>query len=122
MKKQQLTYWAIAVIIVVIGVVWFYKAKHAGQEKLPTSQPVVQNPTAATTAPASSSQADIWTGVLKNSDNSAKGSIMLVTKDRTIYIRTSRDFQSLVGKNVNVSYEGTWQSFALGDITLSENQ
>lgn len=74
------------------------------QEQKPTDQKVEQT-------------SNSWTGVLKNSDNQAKGNLMLVTADHTVYIHTSRDFSSLIGKNVKVAYTDTLESFVLGDIT-----
>ncbi len=61
-----------------------------------------------------------WTGTLKMSDNAKKGSLMLVTGDHTVYINTSRDFSALVGKKVNVAYQGTLDSFTLGDISAAK--
>ncbi len=57
-----------------------------------------------------------WTGTLKLSDNQKKGTLMLVMEKQTIYINTSRDYSQLIGKNVKVTYEGTLDSFVLGDI------
>ncbi len=64
---------------------------------------------------------DIWSGNLKTSDATNKGNLMLITAERTIYIKTSRDYNSLIGKKVRVSYSGSLQSFVLGDITLQED-
>lgn len=58
-----------------------------------------------------------WEGTLKLSDNLQKGNLMLVTADKKIYIHTSRDFSSLLEKQVVVTYEGTSDAFRLGDIT-----
>lgn len=59
----------------------------------------------------------VWVGTLKNSDNNKKGNLMLIASERVVYIRTSRDFSALVGKKVNVTYEGSLDSFVLGNIT-----
>jgi len=60
--------------------------------------------------------ANSWIGILKTSDNETKGNLMLVTGDRTIYLRTSRDYSALIGKQVSVNYKGTLDSFGLVDI------
>ena len=57
-----------------------------------------------------------WQGTLMASDNSAKGKYKITTDSHTIYIKTSRDYSQLVGKNVTVKYNGTMDSFSLTDI------
>lgn len=58
-------------------------------------------------------------GVLWSSDNIAKGNLMLVTANTTIYINTSRKFNELAGKNVVVSIDGTPDNFTL--LNIEEN-
>jgi hypothetical protein len=58
-----------------------------------------------------------WQGTLQKSDNSAKGNYMLSVNSHIIYLNTSRDYSALVGKPVNVTYNGTLTSFGLVDIT-----
>lgn len=58
-----------------------------------------------------------WQGVLKQSDNAAKGNLMINVDGHLVYIRTSRDYSSLIGKEVKVTYQGTLDNFTLGDIT-----
>ncbi|MBL8029877.1 MAG: hypothetical protein JNN11_01380 [Candidatus Doudnabacteria bacterium] len=58
-----------------------------------------------------------WTGSLKASDNLSKGVYILNVEGKNIYIKTSRDYSSLLDKQVMVTYEGTLESFKLGDIT-----
>ena len=55
-------------------------------------------------------------GILWSSDDEARGNLMLVNSDTTIYIRTSRDFSDLAGKNVIVSIDGTPDDFTLLNI------
>ncbi|MBI2674553.1 MAG: hypothetical protein HYX22_02350 [Candidatus Yanofskybacteria bacterium] len=55
-------------------------------------------------------------GVLWSSGDEAKGNLMLISNNTTIYIRTSRDFNDLVGKHVIASVEGTLDNFTLIDI------
>lgn len=57
-----------------------------------------------------------WIGTLKTSDNLSKGNLMLVTKERNIYLKTSRDWKKLVNTEVRVAYDGNLESFTLIDI------
>jgi hypothetical protein len=66
-----------------------------------------------TTAPDGST----WQGTLEKSDNTAIGSYMIMVSGHKIYLKTSRDFSTLVGKPVNVSYTGSLTNFSLDDIT-----
>ncbi len=122
MKNKQI-YWAVAAIVIIIAIIWAYKAKHEVQQAPvddSLAQLTVDQPSQAT-ATASQTK-NTWLGQLKKSDNSTKGNLMLITKDRTIYMKTSRDFSALLDKNISVTYEGTWQNFVLGDVTLAEQQ
>jgi hypothetical protein len=122
MKNKQF-YWAIAAIVIIVAIIWAYKAKHAIKQTPIMDNVAQQTTNQSTPAPATAAQTEnTWTGVLKKSDSPTKGNVMLVTKDRTIYMKTSRDFSSLLDKNVSVTYEGTWQNFVLGDVTLAEQQ
>jgi len=76
-----------------------------------TIEPV---PTSAVTQ--ESMTGNVWEGTLKTSDNSAKGNFVLVMTDHAIYIRTSRDYSELIGKEVLVSYSGSLENFVLMDI------
>ena len=58
-------------------------------------------------------------GILWSSDNIAKGNLMLVTGDATIYISTSRNFDELKGKNVVVTIDGAPDNFTL--LNIEEN-
>lgn len=60
---------------------------------------------------------NMWEGKLEASDNTAKGNYKLTSGTHVIYIKTSRDYSSLVGKDVKVSYQGSLESFSLQDIT-----
>lgn len=59
---------------------------------------------------------DTLEGVLWSSDDEARGNLMLVNQYATIYLKTSRDFGNLVGKNVIVSVDGTLDNFTLLNI------
>lgn len=58
-------------------------------------------------------------GTLWASDNESKGNLMLVTGNAMVYIRTSRDFNNLKGKEVIISADGTLDNFVL--INIEEN-
>lgn len=79
-------------------------------DKTPTQTP--------STTPTPTTQAEFWEGTLLQSDNTNKGNYKLQTKDHVLYLRTSRDFSSMLGKEVKVSYEGTLENFVLGDIDI----
>ena len=55
-------------------------------------------------------------GTLWLSDNEARGNLMLINSTATVYVRTSRDFSSLVGKYVIVSIDGILENFVLLNI------
>ena len=63
---------------------------------------------------------NVLEGTLKVSNDSTRGNLMLelLNSDRVIYLRTSRDFSSLVGKDVAVTIDGTMEKFSLIDIQL----
>lgn len=51
------------------------------------------------------------TGILKASDNAARGNLMVDSSSGKIYIATKRDFSSLLDKSVTLQAEGTLNSF-----------
>jgi len=61
---------------------------------------------------------NVWLGELRISNDKSRGNLMLMLEDsdRIIYINTSRDYNSLMGKSVAVTYEGSLDSFTLIDI------
>ncbi|MBI5530672.1 MAG: hypothetical protein HY918_04190 [Candidatus Doudnabacteria bacterium] len=120
-KNQQLYGW-IGVAVIVIAALWLSLSKKADKQPAQQQQNQNQQQTVQPTDSTPSAKSDVWTGTLQKSDNAAKGNLLLVTSERNIYIRSNRDFSSLIGKKVRVSYEGTWQNFVLGDITLSEQE
>jgi len=63
---------------------------------------------------------DGFSGRLRASDTPAKGNLMLVMPDHTLYLRTSRDFSDLLDKEVNVEIDGDLESFRLVDIRLTQ--
>jgi L-lactate permease len=119
--KSWQTYAIVAAIIVVVFVIWFMRKNKPQNNAQQTTQQQNQN-TSKPTSASTQTGWDVWNGTLQKSDNATKGNFMLATKERTIYLKTSRDFSQMVGKKVNVSYEGTWQNFVLGDVTLTEQE
>ena len=120
--KSKRTYaGAAALVIVIIAAAWLTKTKHASPEKaIPVN--TTSNTPGSTPTKADQNQEGVWFGTLKTSDNVSKGNLMLATKDRNIYLKTSRDFSNLIGKQVYVTYEGDLNSFVLGDISENEPQ
>ena len=55
-------------------------------------------------------------GMLYASEDKGRGNLKLTSDNTDIYIRTSRDFSSLIGLSVVVTIEGTLDNFELVDI------
>jgi hypothetical protein len=116
----------VAVVIVIIAALWLMSGKKQAPESNgnvspspTTSQPQVKdepNPSPA------QDNSNTWSGFLKTSNNPAKGNLMLQTSDRTIYIKTSRDYSSLLDKYVVVVYEGSYENFVLGNILEAKGE
>ena len=119
-KKNQQYYAAVAVLVVAIALIWFFKAKPAADNN--TNSPQNQNNSASSNSPSPAAMDKVWEGTLKVSDTPGKGNLMLVTKERNIYIKTGRDYSNLLNKDVKVTYQGTLQNFALGDIASAEQK
>ena len=117
--NKKTWYYAAGAVIVIILIVLAVRAKHEAPKSEGQTQndiaPVSDQMQQASQTPEM--QSNTWEGTLQTSNNPAKGNLMLVTDKTTIYINTSRDFSELTGKKVQVSYEGTLDSFTLGDIT-----
>ncbi len=105
----------LAVLVVVIWAIWRYSAKGPASVTSP-AETGNANQTQPAAAGNQTPSGDVWQGILKVSDNPKKGNLMLVMEKTTVYINTSRDYSDLIGRQVNVSYEGTVDSFQLGDI------
>lgn len=120
MRKYK-SYIVTAVVVVALAAIWQFSkepVKNTGESR---NQEQKTNNTNETVKPANNTSEEtsmdkVWEGTLTVSDNQAKGNLKLTTKDRVIYIKTSRDYSALIGKQVKVSYEGTLESFRLGDI------
>jgi hypothetical protein len=59
-------------------------------------------------------------GTLETTNNPTKGNYMIMVDGHMLYIRTSRDFSSLVGKSVNISYSGDMNNFVVKDIVSAD--
>lgn len=55
-------------------------------------------------------------GLLENSDDIGRGNLKLVSPVGQIYIRTARDFSTLIGFDVLVTIDGTLDKFTLLNI------
>lgn len=117
-KKDKQIYSVAAAIILIAALIAVFKTKPEGNQQQGTQQTGGQQ----SNGKAMNQSFAVWTGALKISDNSKKGNLMLATKDHVIYIKTSRDFSALVGKNVMVTYEGTMDNFVLGSISANPAQ
>lgn len=118
MKKTVQKYWQVTFVIVILLIIGaIYETKQYREAGTPTENTQTET-NKATNSPVSTQEqkTTFWEGTLKVSDNSSKGNIMLVTSERNIYMHTSRDFSSLYGKEVKVTYDGTLKGFTLKDI------
>lgn len=115
-KNPRVQAAGLIIAIVIIGWFVFKNPKTDLKEKSSNNAPEIelQNPDSQTTP--NISNLSYWEGILKQSDNNQKGNLMLVTKERTIYVKTNRDFNALINKEVTITYEGTLDSFRLGEI------
>lgn len=86
----------------------------------PTPTPTPTPPPTGLQMPTStpdSSSSPVLEGTLQASNNSGYGNYMLLLENgKTIYISTSRNYSSLVGKKVVINYSGTLEDFTLKDI------
>lgn len=118
-------YQIVGIILVIVALSWLiFKKPASDSQQNSNQQPSGQeqqnnednNQTQNAQTPKPIESGTFWEGTLTLSDNTVKGNYALVTKDRKIYIKTSRDYSSLVNKEVKVTYEGTLEVFRLGDI------
>lgn len=111
MKKKNRIY-IIVTGLMAITLLWLGQVnKNRGTDLPPLTDANVSEGTAA--------KLDRIEGVLWSSDSEQRGNLMLVSKYTTIYLKTSRDFSSLIGKNVIVTADGTLDNFTL--INVEEN-
>src|SRR3989338_1621408 len=137
MKKQL--GWVIALAaILIVGFVLFSRTEDKDESKV-TPSPKTQN---SSNNQGSTSQGSAGTGpddgqpveeqeiaehrnalsgVLRTSNDKSRGNLMLEVddSDRIVYLTTSKDYSSLVGKSVKVDIEGDVNSFSI--INISED-
>ncbi len=126
--KSNKQYWIAGGIIIVIIILVFATRKPAEQTKTDNnqSQMSTENKSGGTeekkmeekkSTSTMESGKMVFEGTLQVSDNPSLGNLKLVTSEKSIYLRTSRDFSGLIGKKVTVTTEGTSKKFTLVDIT-----
>lgn len=115
MNKKMIVGIVVIVILVVAGIMIFNKNDNDSSE---TKSP--ENNSSEEQKPNDIVKGNVLEGSLKASNDPARGNLMLelLNSDQIIYLRTSRDFSSLVGKDVAVTIEGTMEKFSLIDIQL----
>ena len=113
-------FWTGVIVAIILVTIITQSKKPAEEQKAEEKNSNSQNTEQQEPPKTIISNPNAWEGQLKLSDNSAKGNLMLITTDKTIYIKTSRDFSALINKKVSVTYEGTLETFRLGDIVESQ--
>lgn len=104
----------IALIIAVIAGIQYFKNSSPVTQENP-NKPGSENSQETSDANPQAEEGQL-SGTLKISDNLKRGNLMLVTKDRVIYLFTSRDYSALVNKEVKIKINGTLENFRLIDI------
>lgn len=110
------------ILLAAAGVVWFMMSgdsQNTADEENDNNAPQSQE-----AAPNKSNEVIVeevpnsLEGELKNSSDKRRGNYMLLLQnsDRIIYLNTSRDYSSLVGKSVRADIEGSMDDFRLVDI------
>lgn len=121
MSKSQKLGSIIGVFIVILALgIGIFKIKRGGKEEQTTDRSAAEKQEQTENKTVNSAKEGVWIGTLKSSNNPSKGNLMLVTSEKTIYIQTGRDFNQLLGKVVNVTYEGSLDNFVLGNVTEAQ--
>jgi|GEM_PF-2864959 len=117
-NKQALYVSIVVSLAIIIGAISYFRMGEPKSEDKIRQESMNQSTVQAEKKPEQKEvKSQVWDGTLKASDNPARGNFMLVTSSNTVYIYTSRDYNELTGKKVNVTYEGSMDNFTLGDIT-----
>mgnify|MGYP001567969249 CR=1 FL=1 len=114
MIKKNLIY-IIIIGIVALTLIWL---SQSSKNQVPELKSLLDDKKIENSTIAKKSN-NMLEGVLWSSDDDTKGNFMLVTGNKTIYIKTSRKFNELAGKNVIVSIDGTPDNFTL--LNIEEN-
>jgi len=102
--------------IVIVTLIWLNsgnKNKAVYPELLNNKEPVNNS---SISSPPSTNTIE---GILWPSDNESRGNLMLISNQTTIYIKTARNFQNLIGKEVTASIKGNPENFEL--LNIEEN-
>ena len=108
MNKQRLYYFILAVGIILNFTALF--RGHGHQEALINN---VKSDSSLIGDGGANTQTVHLEGVLYKTDNPMRGNLKLESGNSDIYIRTSRDFSSLIGFQVLVVVSGTTDNFEL---------
>ena len=109
----------ISILVILLAAFLVYKINHKKEAPIEEQKQNTIPTQAELNIPKT--QSAIWEGILKISDDSKRGNLMLIAQERKIYIFTSRDFTNLLNKNVTVTYQGNLDNFVLGDINEKTN-
>ncbi len=101
-------YQIVGIVIVLVGL-WLIKKDRPNQ---PSTTSAPTNPQVETIKPTTQE----LTGVLKISNHSQRGNLMLETAEQTIYLFTTRDYSKLLNTPVVLKINGTLENFSLIDI------
>src|SRR3989344_7033210 len=117
MTRKNIIYIVVTVLVVLI-LIWLSRGS---DKQIPELESLFKNEenTKVENGTIIKKPDNMLEGILWSSDNIAKGNLMLVTGDATIYINTSRNFSELTGKNVVVTIDGAPDNFTL--LNIEEN-
>jgi hypothetical protein len=108
----------VLVLAALVAGIWYAKSGNKPADVSPINitadQPATEQEKAQQTSQPT--KGNTMEGVLKASNDSIKGNLMLETNGKTLYIFTSRNYSHLLGKTVIVEYDGTMEDFRLGNI------
>jgi hypothetical protein len=113
---------SLLVLIVLGAAVWYFGMKPESPSTNNGSNSPTPTPTSNNSNNSGSSIVEEipngLEGELRASTDKKRGNLMLMVKDsdRVVYLNTSRDFSSLIGKQVVVTIEGSLDDFRLLDI------
>lgn len=113
MKKQTLY---IIGIIILLAIFFIFSNKKSENITSQNNSQINETASSSISSLQKATDSGTWEGLLKTSNNLKKGNLMLVTKDRTIYLKTNRNFSNLLEKTVLVNFEGNLDNFLLGNI------
>ncbi len=104
----------VVLIILVIAGIQMLKQKKPSNEG--NNPPQSQEQTRTDDSKTSAETPGMLEGTLQISNDLKRGNLMLVTPERVIYLFTSRDYSTLLEKQVRLEIEGTLENFRLVDI------